>query len=36
MVVKVGVLKMGAIGTALLVEYLLDERADRRILRLGL
>nr|AAB26402.1 N5,N10-methylenetetrahydromethanopterin dehydrogenase=coenzyme F420 dependent {N-terminal} [Archaeoglobus fulgidus, Peptide Partial, 33 aa] [Archaeoglobus fulgidus] len=28
-VVKVGVLKMGAIGTALLVEYLLDERADR-------
>lgn len=27
--VKVGVLKMGAIGTALLVEYLLDERADR-------
>lgn len=29
MVVKVGVLKMGAIGTALLVEYLLDERADR-------
>ncbi|OYT34826.1 methylenetetrahydromethanopterin dehydrogenase [Archaeoglobales archaeon ex4484_92] len=29
MVVKVGVLKMGAIGTALLLEYLLDERADR-------
>ena len=27
--VKVGVLKMGAIGTALLLEYLLDERADR-------
>ncbi len=27
--VKVGVVKMGAIGTALLVEYLLDERADR-------
>ncbi|ADC65180.1 Methylenetetrahydromethanopterin dehydrogenase [Ferroglobus placidus DSM 10642] len=27
--VKVGILKMGAIGTALLVEYLLDERADR-------
>ena len=26
---KVGVIKMGAIGTALLVEYLLDERADR-------
>lgn len=27
--VKIGVFKMGAIGTALLVEYLLDERADR-------
>jgi methylenetetrahydromethanopterin dehydrogenase len=27
--VKVGVFKMGAIGTALLVELLLDERADR-------
>lgn len=29
MVVKVGILKMGAIGTAILLEYLLDERADR-------
>ncbi len=27
--VKVGVFKMGAIGTAVLLEYLLDERADR-------
>ncbi len=27
--VKVGVFKMGAIGTAILLEYLLDERADR-------
>jgi methylenetetrahydromethanopterin dehydrogenase len=27
--VKVGVLKMGAIGTAVILEYLLDERADR-------
>ncbi|MEM4645393.1 MAG: F420-dependent methylenetetrahydromethanopterin dehydrogenase [Archaeoglobaceae archaeon] len=27
--VKVGVLKMGAIGTAIILEYLLDERADR-------
>ena len=27
--VKIGVFKMGAIGTALLVELLLDERADR-------
>jgi methylenetetrahydromethanopterin dehydrogenase len=27
---RVGILKMGAIGTALLVEYLLDERADRK------
>jgi len=27
--VKVGIFKMGAIGTAILLEYLLDERADR-------
>ena len=27
--VKVGVFKMGAIGTAILLEYLLDERAER-------
>ena len=27
--VKVGVFKMGAIGTAVLLEYLLDERAER-------
>ncbi len=27
--VRVGVFKMGAIGTAVLLEYLLDERADR-------
>jgi len=27
--VKIGVFKMGAIGTALLIELLLDERADR-------
>ncbi len=27
--VKVGVFKMGAIGTAVLIEYLLDERAER-------
>ncbi|MCS7121969.1 MAG: F420-dependent methylenetetrahydromethanopterin dehydrogenase [Archaeoglobaceae archaeon] len=29
MAVKVGIVKMGAIGTSLLLEYLLDERADR-------
>lgn len=28
-VVKVGILKLGCVGTAPLIEYLLDERADR-------
>ena len=28
-VVKVGVVKLGCVGTAPLLEYLLDERADR-------
>lgn len=29
-VVKIGIIKPGAIGTSVILEYLLDERADRR------
>lgn len=32
MVVKIGIVKVGNIGTSVLIDMILDERADRKIL----